>query len=116
MPSDQRAAAGASPSSPEPSGTAELAATSGRAARRAAPAFAGAETALAESVFHSPQWGHWPCHLAVCPRQASQTKAVAVRATVGGNLRKGLEEKASPGMLARDLGHRSAANLLKTSP
>jgi hypothetical protein len=31
-------------------------------------------------VFHSPQWGHWPCHFAVWPRQASQTWTAAVRA------------------------------------
>ena len=46
---------------------------------RARPAAArGARSST--SVFHSPQAGHWPCHLAATWAQEAQTKTVSERA------------------------------------
>ena len=48
------------------------------------PAFGARESARASSasVFHAPQPGHWPCHLADSVPQAEQTKTVVGRAMV----------------------------------
>jgi hypothetical protein len=39
---------------------------------RSANVRAGGTMVGPESVFHSPQCGHWPCHLTDSPWQASQ--------------------------------------------
>ncbi len=75
MPVDSRIA----PLSGEPSSTA----APGRLARAPGARDWTAATcapATRVSVFHSLQWGHWPCHFADSPPQLPQTNTVAGRA------------------------------------
>jgi hypothetical protein len=58
-----------------------------RADRDEAPAErpAGATRASSASVFHAPQPGHWPCHLAASVPQAEQTNTLEGLAMVHGH-------------------------------
>jgi hypothetical protein len=63
------------------SGTGRAAALALPARPPAAPARAGARSSTSE--FHSPQAGHWPCHLGLAAPQAEQEKMVAGRGMGG---------------------------------